>query len=354
MKVGINILPLETAHKLRGIGFYTKNLLEVLQKDQEIEVVKFRHQNELKDVDLIHYPWFDLFFHTLPIKKNFPTIVTIHDVIPLIFKQYYPVGIKGRFNYLLQRIALLNCPIITDSQTSKFDIIRYLKIDSSKITAVPLAADQRYRVLSDKELIHFKRKYHLPDQYMLYVGDANWTKNLTFLIKGFRKLLEFGRLKDLKLILVGGVFLKNVENINHPEIESLKQVNRMIKQYHLEQAVIRPGHLEDEELIAFYNLATCYVQPSLYEGFGIPLLQSFACGTPVISSNRGSLKEVGGDAAVFFDPTNLDQFVKIVREILEDKSLQLKLSKLGLKQAALFSWARFKEETKSVYLRAVQ
>lgn len=354
MKVGINILPLQTAHKSRGIGYYTKNLIEVLENDKEIEIVKFINQDELKNVDLIHYPWFDLFFHTLPIKKNFPVIVTIHDVIPLIFADYYPTGIKGKFNYFLQKIALSNCTIVTDSKVSKSDIIKHLKIDESKITVVPLAAEGQFKILPDRDLIHIKRKYHLPDQYLLYVGDANRTKNLNFLIEGFRKLLEYQELKDLKLILVGGVFLKNVENINHPEIESLKQVNRMIKEYNLEKSIIRPGNLEDGELVAFYNLATVYVQPSLYEGFGMPVLQSFACGTPVMSSDRGSLKEVGGDAAVYFDPTNIDQFVKITREVLEDKSLQSKLSKLGLKQATKFSLTRFKEGIKTAYLKVTQ
>ena len=104
MRVGINILPLETAHKSRGIGYYTKNLIEVLENEKGVEIFKFRNQDELKNVDLIHYPWFDLFFHTLPIKKNFPTIVTIHDVIPLIFADHYPTGIKGKFNFFLQKI----------------------------------------------------------------------------------------------------------------------------------------------------------------------------------------------------------------------------------------------------------
>lgn len=354
IKVAFNIMPLHTAHKSRGVGYYTKNLLEVLEKDKEVEIFKFRDQAELKNVDLIHYPWFDLFFHTLPIIKRFPTIVTIHDVIPLIFADHYPVGIKGRFNHLLQKIALSNCSIVTDSQVSKSDIIKYLKIDGSKITVVYLVANQQFKLLPDKDLIHIKRKYHLPDQYILYVGDANWTKNLTFLINGFRKLLKDKELRNLKLVLVGGVFLKNVENINHPELESLKQVNKLIKEYNLEQTVIKPGNLNNEELVVFYNLATVYVQPSLYEGFGMPVLQSFACGTPVISSDRGSLKEVGGDAAVFFDPTNIDHFVKIVREVLQNKSIQYKLSQLGLKQASKFSWEKFDEEIKKVYFKVIK
>ncbi len=354
MKVGVNILPLESSHKFRGIGYYTRNLLEILERDKEVEVIKFRNEAELKNVDLVHYPWYDLFFHTLPIIKKFPTIVTIHDVIPLIFAEHYPVGIRGGFNYFLQKAALSNCSIVTDSEVSKLDIVKYLKIKQSKISVIHLASDQKFRMLSDRELIPVKRKYQLPDRYILYVGDANWTKNLTFLIEGFKKLLEDQRLKDIKLILVGGVFLKKVENIDHPELKSLKELNRLIKEYNLIQSIISPGNLKDEELVAFYNLATAYVQPSLYEGFGIPLLQAFACGTPVISSDRGSLKEIGGDAAIFFDPTNVSKFVNIAKEVLLDKSIQNKLSHVGLIQAGKFSWDRFGEELKKTYSNSLK
>ena len=355
MRVGVNILPLETGHKSRGIGYYTENLISSLEKEEEIIVSKFIDQGKLNEVDLVHYPWFDFFFHSLPIQKKFPTIVTIHDVIPLIFKDQYPIGIKGLFNFFLQKIALSSCKfIVTDSEVSRSDIVKHLKIDSAKVKVVHLASDKQFRVLQDKDLVFTKRKYKLPDEYILYVGDANWTKNLAFLIEGFKHIIEDRQFSDLKLVLIGGVFLKNVENIDHPELESLKKVNRLIKEYNLEQLVIRPGKLVDQELVAFYNLATIYVQPSLYEGFGIPILQSFACGTPVVSSDRGSLKEVGGNAAVYFDPTNATQFVEIAKDILRDKSLQHKLSQLGLKRASQFSWEKFSKEMKNIYLRVVR
>ena len=152
---------------------------------------------------------------------------------------------------------------------------------------------------------------------------------------------------------MGGVFLKNVENINHPELESLKEVNRKIRDFHLESQIVRPGYIDDNELAAFYNLATVYIQPSLYEGFGLPLLQSFACGTPVISSNAGSLPEVGGKAALYFKPTDQKQFIFLLSELLRDKSLRYKLAKLGLEQADKFSWEKTIDETKKIYNQAV-
>ncbi|MBI2196452.1 glycosyltransferase family 4 protein [Candidatus Daviesbacteria bacterium] len=356
MKVAINTLPLKSAHKYRGIGYYTVNLLESLKQETSMDVSEFTKLTDVKDVDIIHYPWFDLFFHTLPIRRYFPTIVTIHDLIPLVFPNHYPVGLKGKLNFILQKIALSSCKyIITDSNTSKQDIVKFLKIKNERISVISLAADPKFRVLNnDTKLLHIKRQYHLPERFLLYVGDANRVKNLPFLIEGYRELLKIPGYLDLKLVLVGGVFLKHVENIDHPELESLKLVNKLIKQYGLDENIIRPGQIEDGELVAFYNLATLYVQPSIYEGFGLPILQAFASGTPVIASNKGSLPEIGGQAAVYFDPVDIRQFTIIAKELLEDPSLLNKLSKLGLKRSTQFSWKRVARETESIYLKALK
>lgn len=353
MKVAINTIPLHSAHKTRGIGHYTYNLINNLKKDKELEILEFTKDSEIKEVDVVHYPFFDFFFHTLPIKKRFPTIVTIHDTTPLIFPKQYPLGVKGKINFFLQKISLLGCKfIVSDSENSKKDIIKFLKINSEKIKVIPLSTDPRFKPLSDTELIRIKRKYKLPDKFLLYVGDANWVKNLPFLLKGFKDLTEEVN-NQLKLVLVGGVFLKKVGNIDHPELLSLKEVNRLIYEYKLEEKILRPGYVDSEDLVGIYNLATVYIQPSLYEGFGLPILEAFSCGTPVVSSNRGSLPETGGDAAVYFDPTNLKQFKYIVSEILESKSLQRKLSKLGFIQASKFSWIKLVTQIKGVYRQAI-
>lgn len=354
MKIGFNITPLNSGHRLRGIGYYSSNLLEYLKKEKNLEIVEFTNLSDIKNVELVHYPWFDFYFHTLPIKKKFRSVITIHDTIPIIFPSQFPVGVKGKINFILQKLALKNInAIITDSEISKKDIIKCLGIDSHKIFPILLAAEKNFQPISDTKLIQAKMKFKLPDAYLLYVGDANWNKNLHFLIKGFARLIKKKQLMDLKLILVGEVFLKNVDNIDHPELKGLKTVNNLIKQLDLMDKVIRPGKLQKEDLVAFYNLATVYVQPSLYEGFGLPVLEALSCGTPVISSNAGSLPEVGGDAAVYFNPDNLSQFVNVAEEILLSKSIQKKLSYLALKQASKFSWKKTAEQTKEVYHRVI-
>ncbi len=356
MKIAINNLPLNSGHKIRGIGYYTRHLIDSLRAQNLVEIQEFSKLSEIIDADLVHYPLFDLFSHSLPIKKIFPTLVTIHDVIPLLFPNNYPIGIKGRINYLLQRAALNSCKaIITDSQVSKNDIIKYIKIKDNKINVIPLAADKNFKVIkNDAKLIFIRRKFNLPDQFLLYVGDANWFKNLPFLIEGFCNLKQLPGLQNLKLVLVGNVFLKNLEGIDHPELKSLKQTNQLIKQSGLESSVIRPGRIDITDLTALYNLATIYIQPSLYEGFGLPVLEALSCGAPVVSSDRGSLKEIGGQSVLYFDPTNLKQFIAIVQTLIKDRSLQEKLSKSGLKQAAKFSWDKVAQETIQVYKNVIR
>ncbi len=354
MKIGLNVYPLKSAHRDRGIGYYTKNLLGYLSQDKSVEVVEFTDISKLEEVDLVHYPWFDLFAPTLPLRKKYPTVVTIHDVMPLIFADHYPVGIKGKINFFRQKLSLKNCKhIITDSEVSKKDIYKYLNVNLKEISSVYLAGNKSFKPLSDTKLLYLKRKYNLPNSFLLYVGDANWNKNLPFLIEGFSQIVKKAKFEEVKLVLVGGVFLKNVDNIDHPELESLKQVNKLIHKLNLENKIIKVGNIDRDDLVGFYNLASIYIQPSLYEGFGLPILEAMACGTPVVCSNKGSLPEVGGDAALYFDPTNLYQFTAIISDLLQDGSLLNKLSALGIRRTEEFTWEKVVEKTKQVYNQAI-
>ncbi len=351
MKIAFNIYPLQSAHKTRGIGYYTYNLLEELKKRDDLEVLEFTDISQVKQADVVHYPWFDLFFKTLKLNK-IPTIVTVHDTMPLVFPKEYPVGLKGKINFYFQKRALKKCKqIITVSKCSQKDISKYLNIPKEKISIIPEAANEAFRVLSDALKLSIKRKYKLPDNFLLYVGDANFVKNLPFLIDGFNILKE--KFPDLKLILVGGVFLKKPDSIDHPELKSLKELFQRIDRYNLSDDIIRPGQIDISALVGFYNLATVYVQPSLYEGLGLPILEAFACGTPVVSSNTSSLPEIGGDAACYFDPNNLSKFTSVLGKLLEDKELRLKMSRLGLQRIKLFSWKGVADATIATYKKAI-
>lgn len=348
IRVGFCTLPLKTGHKNRGIGVYTSNLLEQFKENPEIEIVEFETITPPIGLDVVHYPWFDFFFRTLPFIKKTPTVVTIHDTIPLIFKEGFPVGPKGKINLWIQKISLKKCKsVIVNSEDSKKNVIKYLGVDPNKIIVTYLAQSADFKVLSESQKLKIKRKFNLPDNFLLFVGDANYSKNLPFLVDSFKNISE--DFPDLKLALVGEVFLKKLENINHPELKSLKLTNQKIKELGLEDKVIRPGWISNEDLIGFYNLATVYIQPSLHEGFGFPLLQAFSCGCPVISSNAGALPEVAGNAALLFDPKDQSQLVSLLKEVLTDRTIRQKLSKLGLERAKNFSWEKTAKETLEVY-----
>ncbi|MFC1654124.1 glycosyltransferase, partial [Patescibacteria group bacterium] len=210
MKVYIDNKPLETGHKGRGIGIYTKNLIESLNtlRDESFTVVASKDEAEI-----IHYPYFDFFFHTLPIYKNTKTIVTVHDTIPLVFPKKFKPGIKGSIKLMLQSISLKNVKaIITDSQNSNKDIQKYLKIKAKKIHTIPLALGKNINRSSQTNISKTKKELNLSRKYFLYVGDINYNKNLPTLIGAF---LESG--VDSDLVIVS----RALENKHIPESKEI-------------------------------------------------------------------------------------------------------------------------------------
>jgi len=327
-KVGFISTPLTNGHALRGVGFYTRYLLDYLQKNASrygFEIINTQSSSSF--FDLVHYPYFDLFSHTLPLKKITKTVITVHDVVPLEFPDHYPPGLKGRFNLALQKISLNNASgIITDSLASVNSIHKYLGVPHKKIKLVYLAASETYQNKKPAEKII--QKYSLPEKFVLYVGDVNWNKNLPALIRSCLDL-------NIDLILVGKqAALAETLNANHPELQHVSELISLFKS----PLVHRLGFIPDEELAEIYNAATIYCQPSYAEGFGIPVLEAMACGTPVVSSNSHSLPEIAGDAAVYFDPNDQNDIRQKLSQILSDSGLRKDLSQKGIIQSKKFSW----------------
>lgn len=347
MKVAIDISPLKSSHRFRGIGAYTKNLVKSLQslKKRDFELVLIEKDEIPQDCDLIHFPYFDLFFTTLPLIRKKKTVVTIHDVTPLVFPRYYPPGIKGRLKLEAQKIALRTVDgVITDSQNSKKDIVKYLNYPKEKIHVVYLAAADIFKPITNHQsLATVKHKYHLPNKFVLYVGDVNYNKNILGLVKAC-KLIK------TPLIIVGKQAVQKKFDKTHIENQSLVQ---LIKLYGKDKEVIRLGFVPDKDLVAIYNLATVYCQPSFYEGFGLPVLEAMACGTPIVTSNKSSLPEIAGKAAVFVDSYDINDIANGLTVAIEDEDLREDLIEKGLKQVKNFSWEKVADETYKVYKKAV-
>ena len=198
MKVGIDLSPLEKGHRVRGIGSYTRNLFAWLNKIGPKSGLTVEELNPQSKYDLIHYPYFDLFFISLPWQPQTKIVVTIHDVIPLLFPNHYPPGIKGQIKFLIQKILLKQTKaVITDSQTSKNDIIKYLEYPAEKIFPIQLGIDSGFKQIKDlKFLASVQKKYHLPEKFVLYVGDINYNKNVPALVKACEKVA-------IPLVIVG-------------------------------------------------------------------------------------------------------------------------------------------------------
>ena len=352
MRVAIDVSPLKTGHKFRGIGFYTERLVEALKKfDKENEYILTSHQSLVTShqFDLIHYPYFDLFFLTLPIKKHAPVAVTIHDVIPLVFPEHYPKGLKGWCKLQRQKLSLKNVRVvITDSQNSKKDIVKYLGFSKDKIFVVPLAPGDEFKPLaiSHQLLVKTRRKYSLPERFILYVGDVNWNKNIPGLIKAFKTIERLNN-EAIKLVLVS----KALEDKNLPET---KTILRLIKELGLNNRIKILGFVPTKDLVAIYNLAAVYCQPSFYEGFGLPVLEAMACGTPIVCSKTSSLLEVAGDAAIFVDPKDIKSISQGIKHVIENEEVKETFRKKSISRANQFSWKKTAEKTIGVYKKILR
>jgi glycosyltransferase involved in cell wall biosynthesis len=351
MKVLLDTSPLSDANSTRGIGTYTRYLLERLLNNKAIEVYQSgaMSEGELKKFhpNVVHYPYFDFFFPTLPLKLIAKTVVTIHDVIPLVFPKHYPSGKIGRINFIRQKLALKAVNrIITDSQSSKKDIIKYLGVKPEKITVIYLAANPNLKALTKDKWQKYQRKLRLPKHYILYVGDINYNKNIPQLIKTLKYLP-----KEIKLVCVGSNF--------HPQeipewqaIESQIALSDVSKRIKFIEEVLSD---DPEELAAIYQGALAYIQPSLYEGFGLPILEAMQCQTPVICGKNSSLKEIAGKRAILVEEETAERFAEAVKKVQSwKKKDRLAFVKKASAWAEKFSWDKTAKETIKVYQELYQ
>ena len=351
MKVAIDISPLSEnrllSHRVRGTGFYIKNLKKSLLKYYPQNKYIFFNKEEKvpSDLDLIHYPYFEPFFLTLPIRKKFKTVVTVHDLTPLVFPEHFPSGIKGELKWVLQKYSLQKADaVIADSICSKKDIIRYAKVPEDKIHVVYLAAGEEFKKMEKSSILgSIRKKYNLPDKFVLYVGDVTWNKNLPRLIEAVMKI-------NVSLVMVGKALIEKNFDRNNPWNQDLVKVQELAND---DKRIIRLGLVPTEDLVSIYSLATVFVMPSLYEGFGLPILEAMSCGCPVVASKGGSLAEVVGEAGRYIDSYDIDSIAKGISEVFNSASLQKELSQKGIIQSKKFTWKKTADETMSVYKSVV-
>lgn len=342
MKVAIDTGPLEGGNAVRGIGVHTRELLKAFQKldlsDIKIDAVDFA-KTDLAKYDLAHYPYFRPFFVTLPWNKKTKQVVTIHDLIPLIYPDAYPPGIKGWLRFQIQKYLVKKADaIITISETSKKDIVRFLGIPEQKIHVTYLAPQSGINRVTDKKILkETKEKYNLPDKFVLYVGDVNYNKNLITLVKACKKI-------KIPLVISGKQAAS--EDLDRENIENLA-FWELIDKYGDDKDVLRIGFVDN--LSALYSLASAYCQPSLYEGFGLTILEAMKVGVPVVAAKTQVLVEVGGNAALFADPKNYEDLAEKLKMVLKNPENAMEYIKKGKENCSKFSWKKTAEETLQVY-----
>ncbi|RJQ25252.1 glycosyltransferase family 1 protein [Candidatus Parcubacteria bacterium] len=362
MNIALDITPIakdsSSQHKVRGSGFYIQNLKNALVEyfPDNNYIFFTKGEDVKKNIGIIHYPYFETFFLTLPLIKSKKSVVTVHDLIPLIFPKNFPSGLKGRLKWEIQKRSLEGIDaIITDSYSSKNDIVKYTGIKEEKINVVYLAAGEEFKKCQVSRQMRgspkassikyqvLKGKYKLPEQFILYVGDATWNKNLI-------RLIEAAALAQVPLVMVGKALREENIDKNNPWNKDLIRIQEVLKN---NSHILRLGFVPTEDLVDIYNLATLFIMPSLYEGFGLPALEAMNCGCPVVLSREGSLPEVGGDAAYYIDAYSTEDIARGIEKIYSSKDIQKKLSDQSLIQAKKFSWKKTAEETINVYKKVL-
>lgn len=367
MKIAIDARS-ATLHQGTGIGTYTNNLIsEILSIDSKDEFTLFcsgkfndnfnkkntnivfssgRHgsfyenyyiPNALNELhaDLYHIPQNGIGFD---FDTEIPTIITIHDLIPYIMPETVGTGYLERFLRDIPNIISNSCGILTVSECSKKDILRFFNFyPEDKIFVTPLAANKLFKPLAKNNCkLYVKHNFGVKDPYILYIGGFSLRKNVLGLIKAFSQVY-----KDLNKpykLLLGGRLKDEGEKLF-----------TFVNENNLQDKVIFCGYLEDEILPILYSGCDAFVYPSLYEGFGLPPLEAMSCKAPVITSNLTSIPEVTGDNAILINPYNINELEKALVTLLNDETLKKSLSEKGYLKSLEFTWTKTAQNTLDAY-----
>ena len=324
----------------------TFHLKPIPLSDRELNIVWHRLRLPLPvelitgPVDVFHSPDF-----TLPPVWRARTVLTVHDLSFLRVPECFTGALRRYLEQVVPRSVRRADQVIADSESTKRDLVELLGTPAGKVTVIYSGVEPRFRPIADQSTLEaVRRRYNLPERFILSVGTLQPRKNFITLIEAFSRLkLEDGgwRLEDggLKLVIVGG------RGWLYEEIFS------RVEALGLQGEVLFPGFVADEHLPVLYNLAEVFALPSLYEGFGLPPLEAMACGTPVVTSNASSLPEVVGDAGLMVEPMDVEGLAAAIGCVLEDGDLRREMVQRGLARAREFTWGRAARQLLEVYTR---
>ena len=273
-------------------------------------------------------------YYVMPYRTGLPTLLTFYDVIPLKFPKSVPAGARLFFRLAATLALRAANHVVAISGAARSDLVSCFRIPASKVTVTPLAAGARYRPQTAAEVGRVRDKYRLPDRFLLYLGINKPHKNLPALVDAYAQTASR---------LAAPLVIAGAWDNRYP------QSKQRARRHRLGDAVRFLGPIDERDLPALYSAATLFVFPSLYEGFGLPVLEAMACGTPVACSNTASLAEVTGEAALLFDPHSVAAIRDALSELIEDGRQRARRSEQGLARAGRFSWQATAEATLRCY-----
>jgi glycosyltransferase involved in cell wall biosynthesis len=287
--------------------------------------------------DLLHVQY------TAPLRGTAPIIVTVHDVSFLEHPEYFPAMRRAQLRYTVARTVNLAKRVLTVSEFSRDAILRHYDIHPDKVRVVPNAAGSDFRVIGrDKAVAAARRQLKFAAPFVLSVGDLQPRKNQIGLIAAFARLMTQRPALKHHLVLAGK------ETWFAPRVREAARASGFASRIHF------TGFVPDPELLELYNACDCFVFPSFYEGFGLPILEAMACGRAVACSKTSAMPEVADGAGLLFDPHDTEDIKRCVEDILVDPELRARKERLGVQRAAYFSWQKSARTTLDVYREVVQ
>lgn len=278
----------------------------------------------------------DVFFSPTfiaPVIQPRPTVISVHDLMHVVFSDHYSFVHKLYYGWVLRRALKKTKAVITKSESSKRDLIKYYGLPESKIVIVHDGVESHFQPVEDEDRISaLKKKYGLPDNFLLFIGGFKVNKN----IEGILKALN----------LLGGERKLVAVSDNNAAIRLLAE------KYNIAGKLVCLESVAENDLPLLYNAADLFVSPSLYEGFGLPHLEAMACGTPVVAANASSLPEIVGDAGILVDPNVPEEIAAAMKKILGDEGLRQEMYNKGVARARLFRWDACARQTLAVCRQA--
>ena len=298
------------------------------------ETFLFSAKSKKDRVNVFHSP-----HYTLPYGLKMPSIVTIHDLIPLRFPEYFNALQRTYARAMMSHAISRSRCVLVDSEFTKRDISSFFRVNENKIVVAHLGVGPEFKnVSSSQKLESFRERFFLKNPFILFVGNTKPHKGLHHLLSAFALLKP----RDLDLAIIGGSLSQDAA------------LGAAVRGLGLSGKVKELGRVNNEDLVLAYNAAEALVLPSLYEGFGLPAIEAMACKTPVVVSDGGALREIVDDAAIIVERGNINQLHDALQQVLKDSRLRSSLVAKGGKNAKRFLWSKTAKKVLSAYESALK